>query len=319
MILITGATGFVGRALLARLLEAGLTVRLLVDARAQASQSSNPDPLWDHERVQLVQGSIFNEEGLNQAFLGVRSVFHLTSAQWWGRKRDLEQIDLLGTQNVIAAARVARVGRLYMLSHFGASPASGFALLKAKGQVEEAVRNSGLAYTIFRCGAIFGPGDSFVNNIALLLRTNPIFFLQPGFGEGMLHPLYIDDLVEALYRSLESLDTIDQVLSIGGPEYMSYNEMVRTIMRVTNAPRLIINVPPYLMRASSRLTNRLFPGYPMTPQWLDILAGNRIAPMGKLYELFAMQPARFEDTILRYMPKQPYRARLLLALLRRRR
>ena len=315
MILITGAAGFVGRVLVDRLLKDGHKVRVLVSARTHRPGTF---PWVNNDQVTLVQGSLNNIESLHQAMLGVHTVFHLASAQWWGRQRDLQRIDVGGTQNLVAAGRSARIGRLIMLSHLGASPASAFTLLKIKGQVEEIIKSSGLAFTIFRSGIVFGPGDTFVNGIAQLLRANPVLYFQPGHGEGLLHPIYIGDLVEALVRSMENLDTVDQVISVGGPEYVTYNEMVRTIMRVTRAPRMIVNLPPYLLRFSSRLTNRFFPYWPLTPQWLDILASNRTAPMGTLFNVFGIQPARFEDTILTYMPDRQYRRELAQNLFKRR-
>lgn len=313
MILVTGATGFIGKALVDRLIAANYPVRVLVPPRRM--KHALP---WPDDNVSVAQAALTDSQALHQAMNGVHTVIHLASAQWWGRRRDLEQIDLLGTQNIITAGRSARIGRLMILSHLGASPSSAFTLLKTKGQVEEAVKASGLPYTIFRSGAIFGPEDTFVNGIAMLLRANPLVFLQPGFGEGLLHPLYVGDLVEALTLSLEHLDTVDQVISIGGPEYISFNEMVRTIMRVTRTRRAFLTLPPYIMRTVTGVMQRLFPYWPMTLQWLDMLASNRTAPMGRLFELFAMKPVRFEDTILTYMPQRRYRAELLRSLIRRR-
>jgi NADH dehydrogenase len=249
----------------------------------------------------------------------VHTVFHLASAQWWGRRRDLDLVDLRGTSSVITAARAARIGRLVVMSHLGAAPSSAFLLLRAKGQVEDLVRASGLAYTIFRSGIVFGPQDVFVNGVAQMLRLNPALFFQPGQGEGLLHPIYIDDLVEGLVRSMDSLSTVDQTLEVGGPEYMTFNEMVRTVMRVTSTYRSIVPVPPYLLRSFTGVMQQLFPAWPITPQWFDILASNRTASLGSMFDLFGVRPVRFEDTIITYMRGRHYTRELLQNLLRRRR
>src|SRR5207244_12620317 len=140
-------------------------------------------------------------------------------------------------------------------------------LMRSKWQGEDLVRSSGLAYTIFRSGIVFGRDDSFVNGVAMLLRANPLMFLMPGEGDSLIHPLYINDLIEALIRSMENLNSVDQTLEIGGPEYVTFNEMVRTVMRVTQAHRMLVSIPPYLMRTLTSLINRLVPRWPMPPQW----------------------------------------------------
>jgi uncharacterized protein YbjT (DUF2867 family) len=316
MILVTGATGYIGRALVEKLAAEGYPVRVLVPA-SRADTGKLPLPPNLPISVSVTPGSIQDPESLHQAMTGVHTIFHLASAQWWGSRRDLERIDLQGTRTLVTAARAARVGRLVTMSHLGASPSSAFMLLRAKGQVEEIVRASGLAYTIFRSGIVFGPEDSFVNGIALLLRANPVFFFQPGQGEGLLHPIYIKDLIEALVRSLENLNSIDQTLEIGGPEYMTFNEMVRTVMRVTQAHRMLVSVPPYVLRSMTSLVSRFIPRWPMTTQWLDILAANRTAPLGNMFDLFSVRPVRFEDTIVTYMRGRRYLPELLRATLRR--
>ncbi|MEP7289146.1 MAG: NAD(P)H-binding protein [Chloroflexota bacterium] len=312
MILVTGATGFIGRKLVERLAAKGYPVQILLPP------TNRPRKIVWPEQVVTVKGSIDDAESLHQAMVGVHTVFHMASAQWWGHRRDLERVDLQGTRNVITAARSARIGRLEIVSHLGAAPSSAFTLMRLKGQVEELVRSSGLAYTIFRSGIVFGREDSFVNGIAMLLRTNPVLFFQPGHGDNLLHPLYIDDLVEAMLRSLENLNTVDQVLEIGGPEYVTYNEMVRTIMRVTQAPRMLVTIQPYLLRSLTQIINRIMPRWPMTPQWLDILAANRTASLGNMPDIFGIRPVRFEDTIVTYMHGRRYLPELLRTTFRRR-
>ena len=312
MILVTGATGQIGRALVERLTRDGQPVRVLLPTRG-----GKPIRARLPAEVSMAAGSIHDAETLHQAMIGVHTIFHLASAQWWGRRRDLERVDLQGTRSLVTAGRSARIGRLVVMSHLGAAPSSAFMLMRIKGQVEEITRASGLAYTIFRSGIVFGPEDSFVNGIARLLRANPFWYLQPGQGEGLLHPIYINDLVEALINSMENLNTIDQTLEIGGPEYVTYNEMVRTVMRVTGAQRMLVSVPPYFLRSLTGLMNRFVPRWPMTPQWLDILASNRTAPLGNMFDLFGVRPARFEDTIVTYMRGRHYLPELLRTTLRR--
>ena len=314
MILVTGATGFIGRHLVTGLIAAGQPVRVLLPPNLSEARRNR---LTWHDEVETVIGTLYDPDALHRALIDVDTVYHLASAQWWGRRRDLEHVDLLGTRGLIAAARAARIGRVIVLSQLGASPSSAFMLLRTKGRFEELIRSSGLAYTIIRSGIVFAPDDSFVNGVATLLHGNPLFVLQPGQGENLLHPIYIADLVEALIRTLETVDTVDQVIEIGGPEYLSYNELLLTVMRVTQTPRSIVSLPPYLLRTLTSTTRSLFPRWPITPQWYDLLASNRTAPLGTIDTLFGIHPARFEDTIVTYMPQRRYALELGRALLRR--
>jgi len=311
MILVTGALGFVGQQLVARLLAENHAVRVLIPERGQRRL-----PWGD---VEVFSGSIFDAPALYRAMSGVHTVFHLASAQWWGRYNDLEHVDLNGTRAVAEAGRSARVGRIIYLSHLGAEPAAGFDLLRMKGQAESVIRHSGIPYTIFRCGVLFGEKDQFVNHIAMTLRSNPFVILQPGHGDILLNPLHIDDLVQALVNGLESIDLIDQVIEIGGAEYISFNEMLRTVMRVSGAQRRVMALPPYLLRGFATLWRLLPLRFPITPQWFDVLASNRTAPLGNLYSYTGVRPRRFEDTLLTYMPKRRYWWEYLRYLVTRRR
>lgn len=315
MILVTGATGFVGRHLVPRLVQAGWSVRIL----ARPGRGGTFRLPWPELNLDIAPGGIDDPAALAAAMRGVHTVFHLVNAQWWGNARALERVEIGGTQMVIDAAREAHVGRLVVMSHLGAAPSSAYALLRVKGRMEDLVRGSGLPYTIIRSGVLFGREDRFVNGLAMLLRSNPLVYLQPGQGEMLLHPLYIEDLVAALVQSMENLDTVDRVIEIGGPEYISFNEMVRTVMRVTGAQRMIVPVPPYVLRVLTRVVGRVLPRWPTTLQWFDILASHRTAGLNTISDTFGIRPVRFEDTIVRYMRNRHYLAELVRFVVRRRR
>jgi len=190
--------------------------------------------------------------------------------------------------------------------------------MRIKGMVEEGIRTSGLAYTILRSGIVFGEDDAFINHIAMILRMSPLFFLMPGRGEVVLHPIYVGDLVTALVRSLELVDTVDATMEIGGPEYITLEDLVLTVMRVSGHYRFIIPLPPYLLRSINAFYNWVMPRSLMTPQWFDILATNRAAKLGNTYNYFGIHPQRFEDTLLTYLPKQHHLRSALRYVVRRR-
>jgi hypothetical protein len=108
------------------------------------------------------------------------------------------------------------------------------------------------------------------------------------------------------------------VVEVGGPEYITLHDLIRTIMRVTRMHRFIIPVPPYILRWTSSIYSRVLPRSLITPQWLDILAANRATQLGNTYQYFDVRPRRLEDTLLTYMRDRNYWLPLLRSTLRRR-
>ncbi|MFC1961363.1 SDR family oxidoreductase [Chloroflexota bacterium] len=320
MILITGAHGFIGRHLVAGLLDAGWSVRVLVPTqRGRVRLPWTEEQVRSGQGIDVVMGNLDDPDALAAALDGVHTIFHLAGALWWGGARDVARVDVDGTAAIIQAGQRKKVGRLIVVSHLGAAPASAYNLMRAKGQAEHLVTSSGVPYTIIRSGIVFGEQDRFVNNLAMILRLNPLLFIQPGQGENLLHPLYINDLVAVLVQCMDNLDTIDRILDIGGPEYLTFNEMVRTVMRVSGARRMILTLPPYMIRFFTRLMGRIFRRWPVTPQWFDIIASHRTASLGTVFDVFGIKPARFEDTLVQYMPERRYLWELIRFLFSRRR
>jgi uncharacterized protein YbjT (DUF2867 family) len=306
VILVTGATGFVGRRLVRRLAgDAGLEVRVLL------RPGSQPHELPRGVSVHAMMGSLADPDSLLAAMDGVHTLYHLISTDTRGRHARLEEVDIRGTETIIEAALAARVGRIITVSRVGADRASAYDLLRAKGEIEELVRSSGLAYTIFRSTPLFGAGDHFSEHLAMMIRAFP-FFLVPGDGDQILQPLWVEDLVTGLTMALQDLDLVDQTVGVGGPELLTYRRIVMRTMYAIDAQRPIINSPLQLHQAGAWFLDGLFARWPFTEHWVEMLASNQTAELGTLERLFGIRPAAFDIGLIdRYLRERSRENRLL--------
>lgn len=310
MILITGATGFVGQAVLRRMTyDYGMMVRVLLRPGARADQLPREVP------IHVMMGAITDQESLLAAMDGIHTIIHLAATDTRGRHADLDGVDVLGADRLVEAARIARVGRIFLVSRFGADKASAYPVMRAKGQIESLVRSSGISYTIFRTGVLFGERDSFSEHIAMLLRAFPVYFV-PGEGDVMLQPLWVEDLARCVVMSLEDLDMLDRVLDLGGPELLTYRRIVQRMMHASGAQRPIVGVPLLWHRAGAWFLDGLFARWPFTSFWVDMLGTNRTSDLGNVERYFGFRPTRLDLEVLRsYVQQRHYTFELIRYIL----
>ncbi len=308
-ILVTGGTGFVGRAVTRQLVQSGHEVRLLLRPGAQ-----NPR-LPVGQALEVTLASLEDPRGLRAAMQDIHLVIHLAGGEGLGAGADLARVDVRGTQALAEAAAETGVRRVIYLSHLGAEPASAFPLFRAKGLAEAALRRSGVPFTILRSAIAYGPGDRLTTVLALLLHAQPGVFLLPGDGGTLLQPLWIEDLAAALTLAAE-LDTLEnRTLEIGGPEHLSLREIVLTLARTLGLRRYLLPVPPLHLRWLTMALQFAFPGLPLSTFWLDYLSRSRTCDVDTLPREFGLMPERFAAR-LDYLRQVPWRRRLLTSLFR---
>ncbi len=310
MFLVTGGTGFIGRALIRHLVELGYPVRTLI----RPSQTSPNLPMG--VPVDVAVSSLTDERGLRAAMVGIDTVFHLASGEWRGPRESLMQIDIQGTRALVDTALDADVKRIFYLSHLGADRASAYPVLKAKGIAEEFIRRSGLNYTILRSAIVYGPNDGFTTGIAQILSALPGVFIMPGEGRVQLQPLWIEDLVTCLTWSLDDPDTLNRTIEIGGPEYLTFREIVELVMDATGMRRTILPVGAPYVRGLTVLLESFFARLPVSIYWLDYLAVNRTTALDTMPRVFDLMPSRFSQK-LGYLTGQKWGRSLFGALFRR--
>jgi uncharacterized protein YbjT (DUF2867 family) len=310
MILVTGGTGFIGKALVRHLAESGYPVRLLIRPSKQSPDLPKGIP------VEVVVSSLSDARSLRSAMMDVDIVYHLAGVEWHGAHASLMDIDILGTQTVSQVAAEASVERFFYLSHLGADRASAYPVLKAKAIAEENIRRSGVNHTIIRTALVYGLNDHFTSSLARLLNALPAFFFVPEEGNTLLQPIWVEDLVTCMVWALDNNLTINQTYSVGGPEYLTFNHIIRSVLDQIKLRRTLVHVfPPYL-RAMTVLFESMFPGLPVSVYWLDYLAVNRTCSLDVMTRVFDILPSQF-DQRLDHLQQTNWRISLWRTLFRR--
>lgn len=311
MILVTGGTGFVGKVLIRHLVESDYPVRTLIRASKESPDLPRGIP------VDAAVSSLSDERGLRAAMVGVDTVYHLASEEWSGARADLMKTDILGTRQVVEAAKEVGVKRIFFLSHLDADRASAYPVLKAKAISEEYIRRSGLNYTIIRSAILYGPGDGLTSGLARILNSLPVFFFVPGDPKVLLQPLWVEDLATCMTWTLEDTHTLNTTIEVGGPEFITLQALVQMVMEVTGVHRRIVSLHPPYLRALTVLFESIFPGFPASVYWIDYLAANRTCALDTIPRIFGLLPARISNS-LEYLRGQEWRQPLIPSLFRRR-
>jgi uncharacterized protein YbjT (DUF2867 family) len=228
MILVTGATGFIGRSLMAWL------AREEIAARAYNGRINNP-------------------LALREALIDVDTVIHLVSSEGRGRPRLLNHVDIEGTERLLEECIRGNIQHLVFISRIGADPISLHPLLQAKGKIERIIQSSGVPYTILRSATLFGHGDRFLEMIVgLAIWSLPVVWL-PGGGEMAMQPLWVEDLVRCIVSTIHRPEFQYKIISVAGEERIHYRDLVQQLLRMTGVRRYPLPLPLVLLRPLTSL------------------------------------------------------------------
>ena len=287
-IAVTGASGFVGRHLLARL--AGTHgVRALIRDRPGAERGlPGTAAALDVRRI-----DVRRPETLRGSFDGIDAVVHTVAVPTERRQRFAE-VNVAGTAHVVAEARRAGVNRLVHMSAIGADRVSPYPFLRSKGEGEALVTGSGIPHVVLRPSLLFGPGDDFFPRLLFSLRF-PVVPV-PGDGKARFQPIHVDDIALALVAALERSD-IRGLHELGGPEVVVYDEMLAETMRATSRRRLTIHLPVAAMKPAAAIMGLVMSDPPVTVQQLDLLAVDNTPRLNAAEPVFGVTPRPFRGAL----------------------
>lgn len=283
-VFVTGATGFVGRAVIHALRADGLRVRCLV------RRGSERD-LRGLEAIERVEGDVLARQTLDEGIGGCEAVVHLVGIirEYRGRGITFERLHVEGTLNVLAAAAAANVRRYLHMSALGTSATAQSLYHQTKWLAEEAVRASALPWTIFRPSVIYGKGDGFVSMLARMVEKLPVV---PVIGEGRqkVQPVPVEQVAEGFRRALARPETVKQTYEVGGPDAVSIVELIDAIGRALGQARVRkIPLPMGLMRVVASVLQGI-PSFPLTTDQIRMLEIDNTCDSEPFFRAFGLTP-----------------------------
>jgi NADH dehydrogenase len=295
---ITGATGFVGSGIMRALGRtpgnppsgpfAGMEIQSLVRKPGSSLEGVLP-----------VVGDVTDPGSLTGKFEGVDTVVHLVAIIEEDGGATFDQVIRQGTENVLSEAARAGVGHFILMSALGAHDNPEYPYHQAKFRAEQAVKASGLPFTIFRPSVIFGEGDGFITVLAGLVKSFPIVPVV-GSGESKFQPVQLDDVSSAFaYVVAHPGEAAGQTYELGGAKPYTYEQMLDAIASELGKKKPKIHMPVGLMKvvvsATSPLPGALRP--PVTMEQLKMLALDNSTEHSATERLIGRKPVALEDGI----------------------
>jgi uncharacterized protein YbjT (DUF2867 family) len=248
MILLTGATGLIGSALLRRLTAAGQSVRCLV----RDPRRLGPERV----RVQIALGDLADPPSFRNALRGVSTVVHLAAAIRDQPQGSIEELNGIATWRMVEAAGRAGIEHFVFFSAQSATSHSRARFMRSKAVAERAVAESGVRHTIFAPSIVYAPGDVFLTMLERLawLPVLPI----SGRGQALFQPIWADDVADCVVAALEREPADGGArYELSGPETLSYDAIAELVLRAAGRQRPLVHVPTPVVSRSLRAVEAL--------------------------------------------------------------
>jgi NADH dehydrogenase len=254
-ILVTGATGFIGRRFVARAADRGDEIAALVRRDA---------PGLDHPRIARFAGSLSDEATLRRAAERCDAVVHLAVASGTSDPRIVHAVNVDGTARLLEAARSAGVRRFVFVSTISATRARRGPYGETKRIGEEMVARSGMPFVIVRPSLVYGPGGlGLFASLTAYLRSLPVVPVV-GNGEIELDPIHVDDVCAVIERALVAPEVLGRTYDLLGPERVTFNQFLAMLSRELGIAKPAVHIPGPIALLMARVLGLISKRPPIT-------------------------------------------------------
>jgi NADH dehydrogenase len=250
-IAITGGTGFLGRNIAEQIVEHGHDVILIARGLDNTAPGIRKLP-----GTQFMPAGLDNSEQLARALAGCDVVIHCAGINRELGTQTYQRVHVDGTRHVVEAARQAGIRKIVHISFLRARPNCGSGYHESKWAAEELVRNSGLDYTVLKCGVIYGQGDHMLNHLSHAFHTFPVFAFV-GFKDKPIRPNAVEDVARIVSASVLEGALSRKTVPVVGPEELTLREAVRRVARVVGRRPLMFPMPVWFHYLLGWLVERL--------------------------------------------------------------
>ncbi|MFZ1730285.1 MAG: SDR family oxidoreductase [Bacteroidota bacterium] len=295
-ILVTGATGYIGGRLVAKLLEKGYRVRCMV--RDPSRLQGRP---WQNA-VEIVEGDVLDADSLEPAMRGVSTAYYLIHSLASGS--DFHERDLQAARNFSAAAEKGGIERIIFLGGLAATSPELSEHLRSRQQSGDALRTTDIPVTEFRAGVIVGSGSLSFEMIRYLSERLPVM-ICPRWVFTRTQPIGIREVLEYLAAALEVPESAGRTIEIGGADVITYGDMMKIYAEVRGLKRLLLQVPVLTPRLSSYWVNIVTPIPAVIARPLiEGLRNENIVHEHSARELFpAINPVGYRESVARALAR----------------
>lgn len=295
MILVTGGSGFVGNHLIPELVRQGFSVNCLVLNEKEAEKVKALG-------VGATIGNVADASSIKGSAKDAEAIIHMVAILRERGKATFEAVNVKGTENMLKEAKDASVKRFIHMGILGANPNPKYRYLHSKWKAMQKVGKSGLEYTIFKPSVMFGKGAGFTE--ALLRSINMFPFIAPvaGSGKTMLQPIWVGDVVSCLIEAVKG-KCLNETCEIGGPEQLTYKEMMQVVMEASSIKKPKVHIPIPLMRPAVILMEKLSSNPPITKDELDALGLDNLTEIDAVQKQFGFMPMDIKEG-LKYLSRE---------------
>ena len=289
MILVTGATGYVGRHVVCALSDAGRPVRALLRSETRKTV------LISHD-AEIVYGDVLEPSSLRRACENVDTVIHLVAAVREKSGTTFHELNYKGTRNILDAASSTDVKRFVQASAIGAGPEATLPYFNSRWMAEREVKRSGLMHTIVRFSIGFGEGDEFFNLLAAQVKLSPLVPIICD-GRTRLQPISVVDMARCLIEASDHDALAGQTIEAAGPEVLTYEEAVDLIAETLGVRISKVHIPMRLMKPIATVMNTLMSKPPVTPEQLKMLDVDNTTVLDSVQSAFGFKPRSIRKSL----------------------